>query len=289
MSRYDHLVGVEVANGTWSWDSDKALLYAVGVGAGLDDPQAELRFTTENTPGQPQQVIPTFAALMNLPGPWMELLGLNMKGGHPVGSVHGEQGVTLLRPIPTSGTVHVAKVIEGVYDKGSGALVVMDTRLTLADGEPLGSTRMSLFVLGLGGFGGPRGPAGEEPWERPGRAPDAVVSQSTGWNQSLIYRLTGDRHPHGTLPERARADGFPAPVLYGLGTYGFACRALVAELCGGDAAGFGHMAARFSKPVHPGDRLDTLIWRTPEGALFQTLAEGERVVLDRGLFRIAAR
>lgn len=287
MSRFDHLKGVEVANGTWSWDSDKALLYAVGVGAGLDDPQAELRFTTENTPGQPQQVIPTFATLMNLPGPWMELLGLNLQGGHPVGSVHGEQGVTLVRPIPAEGTVHVSKVIEGVYDKGSGALVVMDTRLTLESGEPLGTTRMSLFVLGLGGFGGPRGPADEEPWERPERAPDARIAMSTGRNQSLIYRLTGDRHPHGTLPERAHADGFPAPVLYGLGTYGFACRALLGALCDGDAAGFAHMSARFSKPVHPGDRLETLIWRTEDGARFQMLAEGERIVLDRGVFRAA--
>jgi acyl dehydratase len=288
MTRYDHLAGAEVASGVWTWDADKALLYAVGVGAGLDDPQAELHFTTENSPGHPQQVIPTFATLMNLSGPWMQLLGINLEGGHPVGTVHGEQGVTLLRPIPTAGTVHVHKVIEGVYDKGSGALVVMDTRLTLESSEPLGSTRMNLFVLGLGGFGGPRGPAGQPAWAATDRQPDAVVSMSTGRNQSLIYRLTGDRHPHGTLPDRAKADGFPAPVLYGLGTYGFACRALLAELCGGDAAGFGQMSARFSKPVHPGDRLDTRIWRTEDGAQFQVLANGERVVLDRGVFRQAA-
>jgi hypothetical protein len=39
--------------------------------------------------------------------------------------------------------------------------------------------------------------------------------------------------------------------------------------------------------VYPGDRLDTLIWRTEEGAVFQTLANGERVVLDRGAFRFS--
>ena len=48
MGRYDHLIGKELATGSWSWDSDKALLYAVGVGAGLQDPLQELRFTTEN-------------------------------------------------------------------------------------------------------------------------------------------------------------------------------------------------------------------------------------------------
>jgi len=34
---YDHLIGKELGSGSWSWDRDKAQLYAVGVGAGLDD------------------------------------------------------------------------------------------------------------------------------------------------------------------------------------------------------------------------------------------------------------
>lgn len=288
MSKYDHLIGMEVASGTWSWDSDRALLYAVGIGAGLDDPQAELHFTTENTPGMPQQVIPTFAAIMGIPGNWMQALGLVTEGGQPVGVVHGEEGVTLLRPITVNGTAHLSKVLTGVYDKGGGALIVMETRITLeGTGEPLGSVEMRLFAHGLGGFGGPRNPLGEQAWEQPDRAPDAVVSFTTGLNQSLIYRLSGDRHPHGTNIERALRDGFERPVLYGLGTYGFACRALLRELCESQSAPFRRMHARFSKPVHPGDRLDTLIWRTDKGALFQTLANGERVVLDRGVFEIA--
>jgi acyl dehydratase len=143
---------------------------------------------------------------------------------------------------------------------------------------------MNLFAQGFGGFGGPRTPPGEDPWEVPDRAPDAVVTQHVGLNQSLIYRLTGDRHPHGTVLERAQRDGFDRPVLYGLGTYGFACRALLGELCSGTAQGFHAMHARFSKPVYPGDRLDTQIWKTETGARFRTIAAGERVVLDRGTF-----
>jgi acyl dehydratase len=144
---------------------------------------------------------------------------------------------------------------------------------------------MNLFVQGIGGFGGPRQPADVQPWERPEREPDTVVTMATAPNQSLIYRLSGDHHPHGTWPERARLDGFERPILYGLGTYGFACRALLRELCGGDAGGFGHMAARFSKSVHPGDGLETLIWRTDEGARFQ-MRVGDWVVLDRGVVRL---
>ncbi len=286
MSKYDHLIDQEMVNGFWSWDSDRALLYAVGVGAGLDDPLEELQFTTENTPGLPQQVLPSFATIMGLQSNWMELLGWQKVGLSPVGMVHGEQSVTLARPLPVSGKAHLSTVLRQVYDKGSGALVVQETRITLANtNEYLGSTCSGIFAQGKGNFGGARGPSGATGWSKPERAPDVKISLPVGLNQSLIYRLSGDRHPHGTEPDRARADGFDKPILYGLGTYGFACRALLRGLCEGDVTRFGHMEGRFSKPVYPGDRLDTLIWRTDEGAAFQMLANGERIVLDRGVFR----
>lgn len=52
---------------------------------------------------------------------------------------------------------------------------------------------------------------------------------------------------------------------------------------------FEHMEGRFSKPVFPGDRLDTLIWRTTNGARFQVIANGESIVLDRGVFHTLNR
>ncbi len=288
MSQYDHLIGRELASGTWSWNSDRALLYAVGVGAGLDDAQQELQFTTENTPGLPQQVIPSFLTLMLLPSDWLDVIGWKSEGLSPVGMVHGEQSVTLARPLPVEGKARLSTVLRGIYDKGSGALVVKDTTITLSDsGELLGSATMRLFAQGRGGFGGPRNPDGDPLWTRPERQPDAVISLPVGVNQSLIYRLSGDRHPHGTEPGRARADGFERPIFYGQGSFGVACRALVRGLCEGDVARFGHMEGRFSKPVFPGDRLDTLIWRTDDGAQFQMVANGERLVLDRGFFRFS--
>ena len=288
MNSYDHLIGQELARGDWSWDADKAMLYAVGVGAGLHDPLQELQFTTENSPGVSQQVLPTFMTIMGIAGNWAEPFGLG-DSIYPVGVVHGEQSVALARPIPPDGAVHLSRTLVGVYDKGSGALIVMETRATLADsGEYLGAARMSLFVQGKGGFGGPRRPAGEPLWSLPDREPEAIVSFPVGLNQSLIYRLLGDHNLHGTDPARARADGFPRPVFYGLGTFGVACRALLAGLCDGDVARFGSIDGRFSKPVHPGDRLDTRIWRTDGGAVFQVLANGGNIVLDRGIFRFAA-
>src|ERR1700734_1554673 len=62
----DHsLVGVPGEPQERSWTSKDALLYAIGVGAGLGDPLGELEFTTENSEGVTQQVLPTFAVLVS--------------------------------------------------------------------------------------------------------------------------------------------------------------------------------------------------------------------------------
>ena len=66
----DHsLVGAPTEPQQRSWTSTDALLYAVGVGAGLGDPLQELQFTTENSEGVPQQVLPTFGILVAQRGP----------------------------------------------------------------------------------------------------------------------------------------------------------------------------------------------------------------------------
>lgn len=291
---FDHLIGRELTRGTFTWDSDRALLYAVGVGAGSEDPTEELQFTTENTQGIEQQVIPTFLTQMAVKSDWIKNLGFRSKQwngqdyGFPDGLVHGEQGIMLERPIPASGSVDLSQVLVGVYDKGSGALVVSETRATLAGtGEPLGVSRMGLFVRGQGGFGGSGGTPSADVWIEPERAPDSVVSIRVAPAQSLIFRLLGDRAAHGSDPARARVEGFERPIFFGLGTYGVVCRALLKGLCDGDVSRFGGIEGRFSKPVYPGDRLDTLIWNDGDRARFRTLANGERVVFDRGIFRHA--
>jgi hypothetical protein len=48
------------------------------------------------------------------------------------------------------------------------------------------------------------------------------------------------------------------------------------------------MNGRMSKPVHPGEMLDTHIWLNDGGAQFRTVVDGNRVVIDRGTFRYAS-
>ena len=104
-------------------------------------------------------------------------------------------------------------------------------------------------------------------------------------DQALLYRLSGDRNPLHSDPWFARSAGLERPILHGLCTYGFAGRALLHEVCGGDPARFGSMSARFTSMVIPGDTLDVSLWRTSDGAVFR-VSVGDRVVLDRGTFRL---
>src|ERR671930_2747547 len=272
------VVGVESEPFTRSWTSTDALLYALGVGAGLGDQLRELEFTTENSEGVEQKVLPTYGVLAT-------------RGGRPrrLGDfdrallVHAEQDLTLHRPLPVEGSVQVTSCVTGIYDKGSGALVVTESvARDRSSGEPVVTTRASTFIRGEGGFGGDRGPS--DPWERPSRPPDEQVTYETRPEQALIYRLSGDRNPLHADPAFAARGGFSRPILHGLCTYGFTGRALLHALCGSDPARFGSMHARFSRPVLPGDTLVVSIWVDGDGALFQTATSDGTVVLDHGRF-----
>ena len=273
--------GAKSQPGEKSWDSKDAMLYAIGVGAGVD----ELAFTTENTKGVEQQVLPTMGVVLGVSGAgaWDALGEINWTM-----LLHGEQAIELHQPIPVEGTARSVTTIAGVYDKGSGALVVTETEsVDAATGAPLFTTRSAAFIRGEGGWGGDRGPSGPRN-VAPDRKPDHEVTYTTRVDQALTYRLSGDRNPLHSDPSFATAAGFERPILHGLCTYGFTGRALLHELCGGDPSRFRSMEARFSASVFPGDDLTIAMWDTGDGeVVFQTRRTGDQVVIDGGLCRFS--
>ncbi len=259
-----------------SWTSKDALLYAVGIGAGTE----ELAFTTENSKDVEQQVFPTFPVVA----------GGGRGGSMPnIGTfnfamlVHGQQAVTLHRTLPVDGTATLVGRVVAMYDKGKAAVVVTESEATM-DGEPLYSSRSSMFIRGEGGWGGDRGPSGPQNVP-PERAPDHEVTYETSPDQALVYRLNGDRNPLHSDPEFAKMAGFDRPILHGLCTYGFTGRALLHALCGSDPARFHHIEGRFASPVIPGEALTIRAWETGDGEAVFTTSVGDRVVLDQGLLR----
>jgi acyl dehydratase len=265
------------------WKDRETLLYALGVGAGVDD----LSLTTENSHGVEQQVLPTFAVIV-----CSGLSLLPRLGGVNFGSLlHGAQSVRLFRPLAPAGSMTVVAEVTALQDKGPGKNAIAELTARGTDeqtGAPIVETTTTLVLRGQGGFGGV---AGEKslPTEVPERQPDYQVLYRVTENQALIYRLSGDRNPLHSDPWFAKEKaGFPSPILHGLCTYGMAGRALVASLCAGDARRLELVSARFTAPAFPGEWLTTSIWRTAAGdAVFRVTADGahglgERIVLDGG-------
>jgi acyl dehydratase len=275
-----------------SWDSKDALLYALGVGAGALDPTGfELEFTTENSDGVTQRVLPTFTTIVGQGGGGRSSLG----DFDPAMLVHGEQSIRLHGEIPAAGTVSTTTTVAGMYDKGSAGLVVLQSESRHAgSGELAFTNRTALFIRGAGGFGGPRNPEGDdesalaaEPL--PTREPDEIVSYATRDDQALLYRLSGDRNPLHSDPTFAKRAGFDAPILHGLCTYGFTGRALLHAVCASDPARFGAMRARFSKPTMPGDTLTVSVWDIGDSVYrFRTQTQRGETVIDAGLFQLAS-
>jgi acyl dehydratase len=260
-----------------SWTSKDSLLYAVGIGAGSE----ELAFTTENTTDVAQQAFPTQAVVIGMgvgDSPFRKVGTFN-----PAMLVHGQQAITLHRPLPPEGTATLTSRIAAMYDKGKAAVVVAENN-AVSDGEPLYTTVAAAFIRGEGGWGGDRGPSGPQNVP-PERAPDHEITYQTSPDQALVYRLSGDRNPLHSDPKFAAMGGFDRPILHGLCSYGFTGRALLHALCGSDPARFKHIEARFASPVLPGEALTVSMWETEPGEAVFVTSAGDRVVIDQGLLR----
>ena len=267
-----------------SWTTDDCLLYALGIGAGVEDPVGrELEFTTENTAGVDQKVFPTMVVLHSFNATGGRSAMSEAGSYDPRMMVHGEQGIKLFRALPTEGEVETVDEITGIYDKGKGAVVASKTVGTLVgESEPLYETTSSIFIVGEGGFDGDRGPT-DKPNVAPDRDPDYEVSATTRPDQALLYRLCGDKNPLHSDKQFSDVGGFPKPILHGLCTYGFTGRLLLHTLCDSDPDRFTGMEGRFSSPVLPGEKLTVKVWDEGDGhAIFQTLGDDGRVVIDNG-------
>jgi acyl dehydratase len=272
----ESLVGLTSEPLEVAWTSDDAIRYALGIGLGRDD----LSFTTENTEGVTLRTVPTFGLVLGDYGATvMSALGVD-----PAAVVHGAEEFTLHNAIPAQGVLTTTTTLTGVFDKGSGALVTLETRAVLSgDSRPLFTKVTSAFVRGYGGWGGDRGPSTRS--ERPFRGPNHAVGLSTWESQALLYRLSGDRNPLHSDPAFARRAGFDRPILHGLCTFGMTAAALLRTCCDNDPARFVSVAGRFVSPVFPGDDLLIQIWSNgPGSAQFLTEVPDRQTVIDSGSF-----
>ncbi len=253
------------------------VLYALGVGAGA----SELEYCYEKR----LKVLPSFsiAASFDFLAHVAVASQINLAG-----LLHGEQRLIFHHPIPTTGALTTRGKITHYYDRGAdkGALVMAESDTWHSSGLKLFTSVATLFARLDGGFGGETAPKNTVVF--PDRMPDIVVDAHPSENQALLYRLSGDVFDLHVDPDFARMAGFEKPIMHGLCTHGYACRALIQSLTPGAPEKVRRMDCRFTKSLYPGVPIQTQIWKTGDGGAFwKTLnAQTGDVVIDKGVFEL---
>ena len=263
----------------FEYDWKDCALYALGIGAGT----AQLDYVWEGSTDF--KVYPSFAVIPTQPLVFEALRAINANFKKVL---HGSQTIRVHRPLKSSGTLVSEGRITEVQDKGKSAIVIVETKTTDADGVPLFDTSWSIVCMGQGDFGGERGQSPALPPADEGAPITSVTTESTTPSQALLYRLSGDLNPLHVDPNLATKVGFPAPILHGLCTYGYAMRAVIDSLCGGDPAKLKEFTARFSQVVYPGDALTVQIAPSviPKQYRLEVSVE-DKVVLSGGLVEVS--
>ena len=279
---YDEIMQLKASDLPFSYRERETMLYALGIGFGRDPlNEAELPFVYENG----LRSVPTLSTVVSWGSAIIGKTGINY-----LYVLHGEQRLTVHRPMPVAAEILADERITGAFDKGDkGAILLIEKTLRLREtGEKLCTLTATTVARGDGGFGGPKEGA-PEPHPVPARAPDLVHAGDTRPDQAFLYALSGDRNPLHRDPKIAKAAGFPRPILHGLCTYGTACRSIISTVCKYDPDRIAGFDARFSAPVFPGETIVTEMWVDGRVVSFRSKAkERDIVVINNGKCTLAS-
>jgi acyl dehydratase len=279
---YDELMQLKSTGDEFQYGDRETMLYALGIGF-MRDPlnEAELPFVYENG----LRTVPTMATVITAGQSMIGRSGVNF-----LMVVHGEQRLTMHKPLPPYAEIVSDDRVVGAFDKGKdkGALIVTEKIIRdKASGEKLCTLSSTTFARGDGGFGGPKDGA-PEPHPLPTRDPDIVHEADTRSDQAFLYALSGDRNPLHRDPKVAAMAGFPRPILHGLCTYGTACRSVISTVCHYDPTKIVGFDVRFSAPVFPGETIVTEMWVDGPVVSFRSrLKERDVVCLNNGKCTLA--
>jgi NAD(P)-dependent dehydrogenase (short-subunit alcohol dehydrogenase family)/acyl dehydratase/putative sterol carrier protein len=268
-------IGKKIGPFTKDYTWKDTVLYALGVGAGF----ADLDYCYEKD----LKVIPSFAitTIYDLMPELATASNVNLAG-----ILHGEHEIIFHNPIPPEGTLSTEGAVTHYYDKGKkkGALIIAKFETRHSNGTKLFTSVATVFARLDGGFGGDDAP--KKQIHFPDSEPDFVVEATPALDQPLIFRLCGDTFQLHVDSEFAKMAGFEKPIMHGLCTHGYACRALIESLVPGEPQKVRRLDCRFKRPLYPGVSIKTLIWEIGDGkALWRVInAESGEVVMDNGIF-----
>jgi NAD(P)-dependent dehydrogenase (short-subunit alcohol dehydrogenase family)/acyl dehydratase len=267
-------IGKKIGPITRQYTWKDVVLYALGVGAGFE----ELEYCYEAQ----LKVIPSFSigSVFDFMAGAALAAEVNLAG-----VLHGEQDILFHHPIPPEGTLTTEGAVTHIYDKGEekGAILIAEGETYHSSGQKLFTNIFTLFCRLDGGFGGEASP--KEVVEFPERKPDFEEPAFPSPDQPLLYRLSGDVFQLHVDPDFAKSSGFEKPIMHGLCTHGYACRAVIKHLFPGEPERMIRFRVRFSRTLYPGAPIRTQIWKLEKGrALFRTIhAQTGETIIDRGI------
>jgi len=268
-------IGKKIGPFTKDYTWKDTVLYALGVGAGF----ADLDYCYEKN----LKVLPSFAitTIYDLIPELAAASNINLAG-----ILHGEHQIIFHNSIPSEGSLSTEGAITHYYDKGKekGALIIAKFETRHSNGTQLFTSIATVFARFDGGFGGDDTPKKQTHF--PDGEPDFSVEATPSSDQPLIFRLSGDIFQLHVDSEFAKMAGFEKPIMHGLCTHGYACRALIEALVPGEPQRVRRLDCRFKRPLYPGMPIKTLIWKIDDGkALWRVIgAESGEVVIDNGVF-----
>jgi acyl dehydratase len=276
---YEQVISYRPADIRVSYGKRECILYALGIGLGLDPLDAgQLKFVYESAAFE---AFPTMAAVLGWPGRLTD----SAFGIDETRVVAGDLKVVLHRPLAAEARLISRPRVKEVIDKGAGnAAIILNTRDLLADdGSLIATVDSSTFARGHGGFGG-KVREGPLPAAVPTSAPERICDLPTSPNLALLYRLNGDDNPLHADPTRAKLAGFERPILHGAASFGIAAHAILRTCADYRVERLAGIEARFSRPVFPGETIRTEMWPSRERVSFQCrVVERDALVLSNGL------
>ena len=249
------------------YDERDTILYAIAVGA--DSSQLELVYERD------LRALPGYACALGL---WAVEAAGNLGVYERKRSLHTFQKLTMHRPMPAKGPVQSKGRVTAVWDKGKAAIVDIEVS------SEIFTTTYGIYLPGLGGWGGERGPSGSTNEEVPGYTWNGSYTSLP--DHAALYRLTGDLHPIHIDIDVARANGFERPILHGLCTLGIIAREL-ANAADTHPTRLTELEARLAAPVMPGDTISVAAGETASGRLrFEATVNGTPVLTaGRAMFQ----
>ena len=246
------VVGVKKGPLELKYDWHKLALYALSVGSTVED---ELDYVYEKS----MKILPTY---------WAAILGFEEftdsyeYGQYLPTTLHFGFEIEYHKPIlKTEGTIHYTIELKEIYDRGEGrgSLAIIEAVAYDEADEKVFTLVTKDIDLSTGGFGGEKPPKAVMAY--PEREPDFEVDDHIGPNQAALYRIDNDTNILHIDPEFAKLGGFDKPIVMGMCTAGYACRALIKCICPGKPETMKNLSIRFTSTLELDNPVRTQIWK----------------------------